>query len=55
MDETGFRIGCGKAHWVLSAHKIKQLLLTDPDNRSYVTSVECISAGGFAMSSMIIM
>ena len=55
MDETGFRIGCGIAHWVITMHKIKQLRMTDPDNRSYVTSVECVSAGGFDIPSMIIM
>ena len=55
MDETGFRIGCGKAQWVITAHKVKQLLMTDPDNRSYVTSVKCVSAGGFSMPLIIIL
>ena len=55
MDETGFRIGCGKAQWVITAHKVKQLLMTDPDNWSYVTSVECVSAGGFSMPPMIVL
>lgn len=46
MDETGFRIGCGKAHWVATTHAQKPLLLMDPDNSEHVSSVECISAGG---------
>ena len=54
MDETGFRIGCGRAHWVVSGHSRKPLLLTDPDNREYVTSCECISAGGRDIPLMVI-
>ena len=55
MDEMGFQIGCGKAQWVIMAHKVKQLLMTDPDNWSYVTSVECVSVGGFSMPPMIVL
>ena len=54
MNETGFRIGCGRAHWVVSGHSRKPLLLTDPDNREYVTSCECISAGGRDIPPMVI-
>ena len=54
MDETGFRIGCGRAHWVISTHSRKPLLLTGPDNREYVTSCECISAGGRNIPPMVI-
>ena len=54
MDETGFRIGYGRAHWVVSGHSRKPLLLTDPDNREYVTSCECISAGGRDIPPMVI-
>ena len=54
MDETGFRIGCGRAHWVVSGHSREPLLLTDPDNREYVTSCECISAGGRDIPLMVI-
>ena len=53
MDETGFRIGCGRDHWVVSGHS-RNLLLTDPDNREYVTSCECISAGGRDIPTMVI-
>ena len=54
MDEMGFRIGCDRAHWVISTHSRKPLLLTDPDNREYVTSCECISAGGRNIPPMVI-
>ncbi len=40
MDETGFRAGCGRAHWVITLDPEKPMLLTDPDNREYITSVE---------------
>ena len=46
MDETGFRIGCGIAHSVVTLDKSKPLRFVDPDNRDYTTSVEAISAGG---------
>ena len=46
IDKIGFRIGCGRAHCVVSGHSRKPLLLTDPDNREYVNSCKCISPGG---------
>lgn len=55
MDETGFRIGCGKAHWVVTLHAQKSLLLMDPDNRKYISSVESISAGERDIPPMIIL
>ena len=44
MDETGFRIGCGVAYSVITIEAKKALILTDPSNRNYITSIECISA-----------
>ena len=55
MDETGFRIGCGKTHWVISTYAKKPLLLMDPDNRDYVTSIETISGGGRNIPSIVIL
>ena len=46
MDETRFRVGCGVAHWVITLDPNKKLLLSDPDNREFVTSVESISGVG---------
>ena len=54
MDETGFCIGCGRCHWVVSTHRQQALRLVDPDNRDYISSYECISAGGQTTPSMLI-
>ena len=54
MDETGFRIGCGRDHWVMTLHKIEEIHLHDPDNRTYITSAECVSAMGVVIPSMLI-
>ena len=53
MDETGFRIGVGKSQWVVSIHKLKKLVMTDADNRDYVTSTECINATGRVIPPLI--
>ena len=55
MDETGFRIGVGKTRWVISTHLVKSLVLADPDNRDYITSVECINGAGIAMAPLVIL
>lgn len=55
MDETGFRIGCGIAHCVITLDKSKPLRFVDPDNRDYITSVECISAGGWSVPPFVIL
>ena len=55
MDETGFRIGCGIVHAVVTVDKSKPLRFVDPDNRDYVTSVECISAGGWSIPPFMIL
>ena len=49
MDETGFRIGCGKTHWVISTHAKKPLFPIDPDNRDY------ISGGGRDIPPIVIL
>ena len=55
MDETGFQIGCRIAHCVVTLDKSKPLRFVDPDNLDYVTSVECISAGGWSMPPFVIL
>ena len=55
MDETGFRVGCGKAHWVITTDPNRPLLLMDSDNRDYLTSVECISGGYRDIPPMLIL
>ena len=56
MDETGWRIGIGKGYIVVTMEPRKKLVLTDPDNRDYISSIECISASddGFALPSYLI-
>lgn len=44
MEETGFRIACGRAHLVITLDPNKPLCMTDPENRHYISSVECISS-----------
>ena len=55
IDETGFCVGCGTAHWVIILDLDKPLLLTDPDNREYITSVESISDEQKTISPMLIL
>jgi hypothetical protein len=37
-DETGFRVGIGRAHEVITRLKSRRLYLSDPDNRETVTA-----------------
>lgn len=46
MDEIGFCVGCGRAHWVITFDPNKPMFLTELDNQEYITSVESISGGG---------
>ena len=55
MDETGFRIGCGRAQWVITNDATKALVMTDPDNREYITSAESINGVGRAIPSFLIL
>lgn len=54
MDEAGFCAGCDRAHWVITLDPDNPLLLIDPENREYVTSVEGISGGGKTIPPMLI-
>ena len=54
MDETGFRIGCGKAQLVVTMDPNKPLCMIDPDNRNYITSVECIGSLGETIPPMLL-
>lgn len=55
MDETGYRIGCGRSQLVVSTKPGTRKYLMDPDNRQHITSIECISATGYVLPSMIIL
>ena len=54
MNETKFRIDCGKGHEIISFHATKPLRMMNPDNRDYITCVKCICANDDAVSSLLI-
>ena len=54
MNKTGFCIGCERGHMIITLHKMKEFDLHDLDNRTYVTSAECISADDLIISAFII-
>ncbi len=55
IDETGFRIGCGKAQWVITNDTSKALVMPDPDNQEYITSAESINGVGNVISAFLIL
>jgi hypothetical protein len=56
MDETGFRIGCGRAYKIITRrNKQKRFYLIDPDNRESITSIETICADGSSIPPMVIL
>ena len=55
MDEIRFCTSCSRAHWVINLDPDKPMLLTDLDNREYITSVESISGGGKTIPPMLIL
>ncbi len=55
MDETGFRVGCGIAHWVITMDAEKKLLLSDSDNREFLTAFESISGREVEILPMLIL
>ena len=55
MDETRFCAGCDGAHWVIIFDSNKFILLTNPDNREYITLVESISGRGKPISPILIL
>jgi hypothetical protein len=56
MNETGFRISCGRAHKIITRrNKQKRFYLIDPDNRESITSIETICADGSSIPPMVIL
>lgn len=55
MDESGFRVGCGIAHMVITRHHCKKLYMKDPECRDFVTSVECINPAGRVIPPLLIL
>ena len=44
INETDFRIDVDRAQIVITMKLYKRLLLTDANNRDYITSIKCINA-----------
>ncbi len=55
MNETKFRVGCGIAHWVITMDAEKKLLLSDSDNREFLTKYESISGRRVEIPPMLIL
>jgi hypothetical protein len=55
VDETGFRVGVGRRHKVISRDPSKKVYMADADNRSHVTVVECVQADGTQIPPMVIL
>jgi len=54
MNETGFRIGCERAHIVVTKSIKGVLQMADSTNRNYITMAEAASVADESISSMII-
>lgn len=54
MDESGFRIGVGRGHTVITLIPKGALRIVDPGVRDLISDVEAISAGGCSIPPMLI-
>ena len=52
IDETKFRIGCGKAQLVVTMDLNKPFCMINLKNRDYITSVKCIGPAGETIPPM---
>lgn len=55
IDETGFRVGGRVVYWFITMDKEKKLLLSDPDNREFLTACENISGGKVEIPPILIL
>ena len=55
MDETGYQTGCGRSQMIVTTKPRSRIWLKDPENRQHITSIECISATGYHLPSLIIL
>jgi hypothetical protein len=56
MDETRFRIGCGRAHKIITRrNKQERFYLINPDNRELITSIEIIYTDSSTIPPMVIL
>jgi hypothetical protein len=54
MDETGFRIGISKGHYILTEHPKQVYSLLIASNRESLTVVEAISAASEVVPTILI-
>jgi hypothetical protein len=54
MDETDFRVSCEISHLMMTLSQ-RKVIITDPDNRDYITSAECINEAGDSIPSFLIL
>jgi hypothetical protein len=54
VDETGFRIGVGRAHKVIAQDRSTKIYMPDADERTYITVVERVQADGSSIPPMVI-
>ena len=54
MNETDFRIDCGRTQMIITLDPKRPLRMMNSDNRDYITSVKCVSSGGEVIPPMLI-
>ena len=56
MEETGFRVGCiSRSSLVVTRKEVKKGYLASPEDRTLVTSIECVSRDGGLIDLVIIL
>ena len=55
FDETGFRVGYGRQQKVITKEDKARVVLEDPENRDFISSIECVSGDGSVIPNMIIL
>lgn len=55
FDETGFRVGCGRQQKIITKEEKARVVLEDPENRDFISSIECVSSDGLVIPNMIIL
>ncbi len=55
MNETDFRIDCERAQLVVTLNSNKSLRMTNSNNRTYLTSMKCVSSEGWFIPLMLIL
>jgi hypothetical protein len=55
MNESDFRVDCETSHWVMILDSKQKMIITDSDNRDYITIAECINEADDSISSFLIL